>query len=208
MPALAATDLVEFKIYCYSEGQYSINTLHYAVTDVIGLSVTDTLASTTLDALWVDVIRPCVSENAEYIGSSTQIALPIRRPKKVVTANAGIGLFAGDVLPRQVAGLVRKLTAIASRHGRGRMFVPFPSEECNSEDGFPNVAYKAVLADIAATLAQPVNVVDGANEVTLVPVIFDRVAGTGLEIVSGEVGQVWGTCKRRSDIRGADRPPF
>ena len=39
--SVALTDLLEAKIYCKSEGQYSINTLHYAVSSIVGVALSD-----------------------------------------------------------------------------------------------------------------------------------------------------------------------
>jgi hypothetical protein len=201
-------DLLEVKVYCFSEGQYSINTLHYAVSGVVGVALFDSNLVIPLEASMSAEIKACLSAQAEYLGMSLQIVNPTRRPMVVANVGAGAGGVAGDVLPRQVAGLIRKRTSVASRHGRGRMYVPFPGEASNDTDGFPVAAYTAALNALGAIVDDPLAVTIGADTTTITPIILNRVALTGISITDCVAASTWATVRRRSDNRGADRPPF
>lgn len=201
-------DLVEVKIYAHSEGQYSINTLHYAVTGVMGSTVTDAAFALSFETAVAPLLKDCMSAGAEYIGISAQIIRPVRRPAVAVNVLQGIGSVVGDVLPRQVAGLLRKKTSIASRHGRGRVYVPFPSEASNTAAGYPLLAYITALSALGAELddVRVVNV--AADSATFTPVVFNRTALTGISITEMQAASTWATVRRRADNRGADRAPF
>jgi len=205
---LTVGDVVEARLYSHSEGQYAINTLHYKVTAEAGGGSTDSIFAGDLSELFPAALKDCMSVEAAYVGLSVQIIRPTRRPKIVNLVGAGDGTFAGDILPRQVAGIIRKKTNTGNRHGLGRMFVPFPSEDCNSLTGFPSVAYTDKMEILATKVLTTVVSADGANTSTLVPVLYDRVLHNTIELSGGEIATVWGTCKRRSDVRGADRLPF
>jgi len=205
---ISVNDIVEAKIYCHSQGQFSINTVHYKCTAIAGGGSTDDIFAGELAELFAPRIKACLSEQAEYVGLTAQIIRPTRRPKVLNTVDVGDGLVTGDILPRQVAGLISKKTSTASRSGRGRMYVPFPAESTNTEDGFPVAGYKTNLELLATVFLTTVVSADGGNTSTMVPVLYNRNSHATLILTGATVQNVWGTCRRRADVRGADRFPF
>jgi len=206
--AIQLNDLLELKLYAFSQGQYSINTLHYACVARAGDGEDDVGAGIKFQTTFSAAFRDLMSSAARYVGLTTQIIRPTRRPKIVNVVGAGDGTEDSDILPRQVAGLIRKLTNVASRHGRGRMYVPFPAESHNTATGFPENAYLTALGVFADLMDDTIQVGAGGDTVDLDPVVFDRASNTGLLITGVDVGQTWASCRRRSDTRGSDRPPF
>lgn len=205
---LEVNDLVEVKLYAFSQGQYSINTLHYRVTAEVGTGAFDADAAQEIGTNFGDALREVMSNNASYLGCSAQILLPTRRPRVLFEGNAGAGSVDDEILPRQVAGLIRKKSNFASRSGRGRMYVPFPAEQSNTALGFPSPAYLVNLNILAGLLDDPQVAGGGGNTATLSPIIFNRTTNVGTPITGFESATTWATCRRRSDVRGGDRAPF
>lgn len=205
---LALNDIVELRFYCQAGEQYSVNTRHYEITAVDGTSISDDALLTFLDALWGPALKANMSEYAVYLGSVAQIIKPTRRPGTFTSATAGIGNKEGALMPKQAAGLVSFLSDFATRSGRGRMFVPFPSVGNETTDGKPDAEYLAYLGVIGALADNVQTVGTVPNQVVATPVVLNRVSGDTKVITHYAARSVWATCKRRSDIRGADRPPF
>lgn len=97
-----------------------------AIVSLDDLSV-DMLASKGT-ALWAD-IKPAYAPQILYIGSRVQwIASDghvVETAERVITGVAGTG--GGNQLPQEVAVVASLRTALASRRGRGRMYLPAPA---------------------------------------------------------------------------------
>lgn len=110
------------------------------------------------------------------------------------------GLVAGDLLPRQVAGLISLRTDLAGRAFRGRSYIPFPSEADNEADSSPTVQYLTRLGQLATEYLQPVQVTDGVATETAVPIIWHRATRTFHFITSAMVNDAWATQRRRGSF--------
>lgn len=205
---LEVNQVLEAKLYAQSSGQYSVNTRHYRVTAIAGTGETDVNAAARIETELAPAFKACLNENANYLGLSLQIIRTIRRPKAVVTAGSGPGLIEGDALPRQVCGLITVLTDTASRNGRGRMYVPFPPESRNLATAVPNAEYLGELDSLAIKLDNVLVVGGGGNTASIQPVLYNRVTQAVIPVTGVRVAALWATQRRRSDIRGGDRPPF
>jgi len=205
---LEVNQVLEVKLYSHSSGQYAINTRHYRVTGIQGTGETDVNAAARVETELAASFKAALCEQAEYLGLSLQIIRTPRRPKTVVTAGSGPGLVEGEILPRQVAGLITVLTDTASRQGRGRMYVPFPAESRNTALGVPTAEYLGELDAIAIKLDNTLVVGAGANTATIQPVLYNRVSHAVTPVTGIRVNSNWATQRRRSDIRGGDRAPF
>lgn len=205
---LAVNNLLELKFYCHQRGQYTINTRHYRVTGIVGTGETDVNAGIKLNTELAGAFIACVGADAQFLGVSIQLVKPIRRPKTVLTTSAGDGGLEGEPLPRQVAGLIKVTTDEASRHGRGRMYVPFPTEAVNTATGVPSGAYVDALNNLALKLDDIITVGGGGNTATLQPVLWNRATDARIQVTGAAAAAVWATQRRRADIRGGDRPPF
>jgi len=208
MPDLALNDIVEMKIYCKSEAQISQNVLHYKVISKTGAVQTSLAAATVFSGNVQARMKACLCEEALYLGVTCQVIAPTRRPASLFNGDEGLGAFAGEQIPRQVSGLIKKLTNSAGKHGRGRVYVPFPSEAANLIDGTPDVAYVSFLAALATELSADVVVGAGGDITTLRPILWDRENSVDLPIVEWVPRSVWATQRRRGDTRHGDLSPF
>lgn len=206
--ALVEGNVLEVKFYSRCEGQVAINVRHYVVDDIVGAGRTD---AQMLDVIAADIaprIQALLNEEAFYLGTSLQIIRLPRRPALVRVIESGAGTYAGEALPKQVAGLIKLVSADATRHGRGRFYAPFPSENANGADARPNAGYMDALDDLGEKLASPQVSTGGADSATAVPVIYNRTTHAVIRILDNVERQLWATQRRRSDVRGGDRLPF
>jgi len=121
----------------------------------------------------------------------------------------GVGL--GDLLPKQTAGLLSKRTSAIGRHGRGRAYVPFPSEGDNSVLGVPSAPYITLLTNLAIvfsgvrsyTIPAPNGGVVAGNFG-----LFDKTAFSFSTLNQLVPRPIWATQRRRGDFGASNAPPF
>jgi len=104
-----------------------------------------------------------------------------------------LGTASGDLLPREVNGLLQLHTGVyvGGREIRGRTFVPYPVEPSN-DGGVPGTSYIAGLADLGDQFNNP----DAANGAW---VIYSR-AHARAEYVSSYTGwSQWASLRSRRD---------
>jgi hypothetical protein len=107
---------------------------------------------------------------------------------EVVLALTGVG--AGEMLPFQCATVVSLLTASATRHGRGRFYLP-PLAALVLDGGRISAASLAVL-DTAWTAF-----FDSLNTDGVTPVVRNRTGHISTTVTSARIGDVIDTQRRR-----------
>lgn len=200
-------DILELKTGCRLEAQNGLNVLHYIVTDVVGVSITD---AALLDLI-LNVVAPkfkaYMPATATFSGASLQVIDP--PPMAGLTTSvigAGPGTQVADALPPVASMLFTKRTALAGRAFRGRMYLPFWSEASSDANGDPLVAALALGKAIADVLLAPTLWDDGANGVYLTPVIWHRTTKSYTEVTTYLARTKWATQRRRSQINRGDAP--
>jgi len=205
---LQVDDLIEVKFYGKSEGQFSINVRHYRVTVAPLLGPTDATVAEHMSDAFGPRMAAVMCERAEFLGCSAQIIKPVRRPMQVSASGAAVGTVAGEQLPRQIAGLIKIETNVATRRGRGRFYAPFPGESSNEPDATPNGTYTTNLQLLANSLAVNRTVGLVGFEATLIPVIYARDIDNTTPVQAAVGRSFWATQRRRSDAGGGDKFPF
>lgn len=206
----AVNDIYAVRVFCSLGDQVSVNVLTYRVENLVLLGPTDTEIATTFDQAWGPLYKAVMSSQATYRGLQVQKIRPL--PIHVATqstAAAGVGLNAGDALPRQTSGILTKRTQFAGRAKRGRVYVPFAYEGANDATGNPIAAYVTGLTNLANELRiiKPI-VGAGGNNCEMRPVLFHRVPGT-TDNISNIVSQAkWATQRRRGSYGRPNVPPF
>jgi hypothetical protein len=157
-------------------------------------------------------MKAAINENAVYYGLRlTQAVMPPTNPKMAQFAAAdGAGTTTGDMLPPQVAGLIKVTTGVAGRRFRGRMYIPFPSESDSVVEGAPNAGYLAKVQPIITELATSPIITVGGSTVTYDYGLYPRpyTAFQWKEITGGLFRTRWATQRRRSFINRGDVVPF
>lgn len=207
---LADGDIIEVRHVSHYDDQVGLNRRYFEVSNSAGGGITDQEAAGGLDGIAAPLYKACMAAAATYRGVSVQRALPAPRTVAVVsTANAGAGLNAGDVLPKQVSGLISLRTDFAGRAFRGRAYIPFPSEASNAADSQPVAGYITVLDNLAAYLIGAHIIAGGGGaSATLTGVLWRPPAGVTYTYAQAISSNRWATQRRRGDY-GAQNPlPF
>lgn len=206
--ALAVGDICEVKIHCGSLTQRSVNVRHYRCSSIAGNSATDADFATRFSTLVAAHVKALVSSQATFLGVTAQIIRPTRRPVQVETAGANIGSVQGEQLPRQSCGLIKLASNVASKSGRGRIYVPFPGEGDNEASAKPSNDYLQRLDTLGEDLIIELVAGNAGDTATMKPCLYKRSTHATLDITSQTIRPYWATQRRRSDTGGGDREPF
>lgn len=206
---MALNDILEARIVCLTGQQVSINVRHYRITTVVAPEPALSDIAFELDDEFGFFYKRQLSSSASYRGVGVRrIAPGPRTVESVYTANSGPGTRGADLLPKQVSALVSLRTAEATRRGRGRVYIPFPSETDNNPDAVPSAAYLLDLAGLASGFDNAVVVLAGGGSLTVTPGIFRKADGTFRNITSVIARDRWATQRRRGDLGRTNTSPF
>ena len=171
----------------------------YRISSLAG-TMTDVDVANFFGPVVAGVLRPLQSVNSLYSGVGIQ-RITGSRPyplEQINTTNTGAGSEAGNLLPPQVCGLIKTLTALAGRKFRGRHYFPFAGASGNDVTGVPTAVHLANMATWGGTLITAQTVVVGANTAVLLPVLVHKSQPTTTsDIVNFVPEQGWGTQRRR-----------
>ena len=198
---MALNDVYEVKIFCSMPRQTGLNVRHYKVTASVAPEPPASAFMDFLDQQFAAQYPPLLNTTAFYHGVSVQKILPLPKSVAITTdARRASGTGGSDPMPKQVSGVITLRTLLAGRRNRGRVFVPFPSEQSNTLEGVPTGLYGLSLIILGDFLIQPVNIVGLPGSATYTPVLNHRTPPFGQEILVSRVARgIWGTQRRRGD---------
>lgn len=207
----AVGDVYEVTFYSVNAEQCAINRLFYRVGAFAGTGATNAQIAAVMAAQIAVPLKAVMSASATYRGLRVSQVWP--RPRSIEaenTTNQGVGGVAGNILPRQVRGIITKRTNYAGPQFRGRFYTPFPSAGSNDTDGTPLAAFVTSLTTLAsAILANQVGVGAGGNTVDLNPILWHPVYVNGQVtsqshdvITSTRANDKWAT-QRKSGTYGS-----
>lgn len=206
---LMPQDVIELRMVTTNVEQTAFNVRHYTVISAPGagapLSQCLPLISNTFATHYKNVMG--VDARYEGLGGRKIDPLPIS-VEEYTSQGAGAGTVVGDLMPRQVSALIRLMTNVAGRRGRGRMYVPFPSETSNGIAGTPTAAFNTLIENFADALEVDLVLAPAAGPITLRPCIWSRTARTKVEVVSAAGAQKWATQRRRGSFGRANSNPI
>jgi len=122
MAFVAVPNCAEFIIRGSVEGQELINTFYGVHTSTFDVAELD-VAAGILSGVWHEDILPFLSSSYAFAGVH---ARGLRTPVDVESdyvADAGVGGVATGALPNNVALAVKRITGLAGRSARGRVFI-------------------------------------------------------------------------------------
>jgi len=199
---MALLDKYEIKTYCVSGDQICINvrnwrTIHEDTGGALPQEIVDTYSANvaSLHKNWMPAA-------ARFIGCSLQFAnvLPPTIPPYTSHLGVGDGNRSGDLLPKQVAGLIHLHGSRAGRHGRGRMYIGFGTEVWNGGDGLVIGAGLVTLDAMRLFYAFAHDFVGAAGTTRLEPCLRNRVSNEYTSLVNSVVDDRWAPQKRRGDF--------
>lgn len=139
------------------------------------------------------------------VNPATRRAVEVAETIDNVTAG---NLISALVAPKQAAAVVKKLTVLAGRANRGRIFIPFIPISFITSLGELSPAAVTAYTTFAANLLGSMVVVGAGGTATLVPVLVHGGAPvTSTDIIGVQVTGLIGNQRRRGDY-GRPNPPL
>ncbi len=199
---MAVNDIYRINIGTHWDQQAGINVTHWRVSTQVGADLTPAVIATDFSAFFAAPFKGLMHNTATYDGVKVQkIWPPPATVPAVVTADSGVGTTGAAGLPPQTCGLLSLRTALAGRANRGRMYLPFPSEQDNVDaTGRPSAGYQAVGFTLGGQMITPRIITVGAQTMTFVPGIYHRVTHNFDPFTSRIMRAVWATQRRRGDF--------
>ncbi len=196
-------DKFETKTFCMAGDQVGINVRNWRVTDIVGGASFD--AQDYVDALSLRASflhRAWMPDSCRYLGMQLYNINVAGIPSEVVTSAAGGGLGnqSSEQLPRQVAGLIHLKTLLASRHGRGRMYIPFGCELWNTTNGDVSPTALAILDSLRILYGEPQTVSLAGVHCQLWPAIKERATNVLTLVFNSSTEKRWATQRRRGQF--------
>lgn len=200
-------DIIEVKVMCYQSTQMSVNVRHYIVDVPFNGDRDYQMLADRLSAKWAPFMKALLAENANYVGLKMSVISPTPTAEFTSLVGAGPGTRTGTSLSPQSAGLVTLRSLEPGRSKRGRLYMPFPSEEDNVSTGYPSTTYVTDLQTVGDWIVDHLVLTGvGADTCTLASVVWSRTLGTAARIESSNARTAWATQRRRSYINRADMP--
>jgi len=209
MALLLDGDIIECRVLCTQANQIGLNVLHAEVTNVVGTGVTEAQVSLALASNLAVEYKAILANTAVFRGVGTKKIFPLPAGIEFASiASLGAGTAGAEPLPKQICGLVSLVGSVSGRHGRGRLYIPFPAEADNTASGVPAAGYVTVLNTIGTTMATVLPVGTMGNTSDIVFGIWDRLSNTITHVTQGRGKTVWGTQRRRGDYGASNVAPF
>lgn len=202
-------DTIEVTMWSQDSEQAGLCVFHYRViTAPVGLVKLSAAPGAMFTALSAP-FAGCMSLNASVHGFIVKRVRPgIPTIPYFSTSFSIPGTLTGDQLPRQVSGLMTKRTGSPGKSGRGRIYVPFPTEVMSSSAGEPTGPYSTLLGTLRTAMLANVNVVDGINTAILSPAVFSRTLGIDSLMTDITARTHWATQRRRGSLGRSNVSPF
>lgn len=206
---LATSDLLKIVTYCQAAEQVAQNVRYYYVSAMgVGVSPTDEDVVTAFTNAIKVLYLPLMGASANFVGCTLQKISPVKRDT-VAWSNLGVGTAAGDLLPRETAGLISFRTGYAGRQNRGRMYVPFPAESWNDANGHPTAGYVTAMEALRDFVVQTGALAPaGTATITLQSIIIPSDQPQGRAITAGTAHTRWASMRSRGDFAAANSLPF
>ena len=170
------------------------------------LSSAQTAWEAAVTALWTGELDAVVTADVAVTEVSTASIDPAtgRQMSRLIDDVSLPGVAAGEMLPFQCASSVSWRTALATRAGRGRIYLPPLAVSTVDTGRLSSAAVTAIVGAVEAFWGS----LDGDG---LAPILFGRTTFTQTPITGADVGNVIDTQRRRRnkliEVRTAVTPP-
>lgn len=207
--ALAAGDIFEVAYFCRVGGkQNCVNVMHYRVVTPMPDPITTASIAPVISGLAGPVYRSLLHSSNTYDGVKVRIVRPTPTAAVVDRTGSGVGSNVGiGQAPTQlcVVGSLRAATAPPRSRGR-QYFGGFTNSDIDGS-GDPTAGVQALVNTILnVTANNPLVLVIGGVNYTVIPVIWKRGTGSNWDITSRVIRIYFGTQRRRSEINRSDAP--
>jgi len=210
MPNVTASHVAEIQIWS-SFGEQAAVTTRHLLSRVGNVSIPIATILAEFDSIIAAPWKAILTEEARYDGLRGRVLTPTETQWEAEINSAGVGTVIGEPLPRQVSGIVTMNTAVFGRKGRGRLYLPFPSEEDSEPTlGIPGSAYVTAAQSIGDFFTQPLVVTIAAVNYSLDWVLQSVTDGVpSYFLYTGAVARPrWATQRRRGSYGRPNASPL
>lgn len=158
-------DVCNVRAYTFLDAQLGINNWYFRISATAGTPDVQTVAE-GYEAHIAAALKACIATPAIFLGVSARVLGGPGWPTWYSKLLQGAGSGGADPVPKQCAGIFSKITAYGGRKGRGRAYVPFPTESQCEPNGNPTAAYIALINTYAGLHVGNQVLTAGANSVT------------------------------------------
>lgn len=210
---IQVNDIIVARAWCTAGGQAAVNTYGYECVSQAGAGATDVDFLAALTGTFSAFYKGLLPPNCSYDGLQGYFlkrAGLLPPPVNDVTG-AGAGVTGTTCIPRGMAGIMKYATNIRGPGGRGRVFLPFVSQNYQDTTALPTNAYQVFVNSFASFLLAPLIVGSGGNTVTMVWSLIHRKAPdpiTGHQITTAESAQKWGQMHKRGEYGRLNAAPI
>lgn len=199
---ITAEDILEVKHWCWlaARAQVSINVTHYRISGVDGGGTAavdgESLASNFSSAMNA-AYKALLPDSALFVGTSVKRIDPTASVEVGSADDSDYGSDTGDPLPTQVCGFIHLASSATSRSGRGRVYVPFPTETWNNAFGAPTAAYFTLVQALATAMLDKAAWAGTGGSGTCQLVVWSRLFEGASTVTEALARSRWATQRRR-----------
>lgn len=202
-------DVWEIKVYNTYENQLGLNVLHFQSIASNGTDPSALFVAKRASTVFAPLYIALLNNLATFYGVTAQRLAPTKQAWDYDRKDTDVGTGGADPMPKQVAGFFYKRSLTSDRHGRGRVYVPFPAKQ-NEDAGEsqPNAAYMTALTALANQYKNGFTVTEGGTTEVMAPYIYNRVTGATIRVTYCQSVKKWATQRRRGDFGRINTMPF
>jgi len=202
---MALNDITRVLIRTALFSQLGLIVRHYRHSAIDGTGTTHQAIADALQFSLSATLLPLLTSQASFLGVTAQKIEPLPASIPFASSSPPLpGTGGPNTLPGQVSAIITLRSNNAGRRNRGRSYVPFPSEERNT-DGKPTATYVADLTQLGTALIMARVIGPTLANETLTPIIYRRnFTPRTIDIQSFVARPVWATQRRRGDYGQAN----
>lgn len=191
-------DVWQVEVLTKAQEQLGVNVLAFVCTETDNVASDESMAQAA-EARFAPLYKALMSVGAAFSGVRVRKMFPVPMPVPTTSGVlSGAGTVPGDILPRQVCGLIKKWTILAGRANQGRVYVPFPSEADSGNTGYPTTDYLTRLQALATAYANGFDADPGGTNCFMSPCLINKDFPAQIPLVSAATARnAWATQRRR-----------
>jgi len=203
-------DMLEMRVFTYdpAAAQEGINKFQFQVVTVDpGGNLAD--LADAMSTFWLPLYGAAMSSAAQMNGIELRRIWPTKTLAAISKQNAGVGTGSANMIPPQMAVILKRRTVLVGPGGRGRIFFPFVDRALLQPNGELDVAAAHIVFDpILIPMANSANYVDtSARNYSLQPILIKNPTTGVAQVITDSLLSVKLGAQRRRGEYGRSNPP-
>jgi len=208
-------DILAMRAWSVLDEQAAVNTYNYECISISGGAVTDQDFCSTFDTGFMSPFYQALQPpSVEYRGvqayfikrSSGALPAPVSS-----TAGAHVGTHGTKPVTRNAAPILKYAGFSRGPGGRGRVYLPFVSDDYIASNGRVTNAFDVLVNSVASTLLTPIVITSGGSTATFAWGVAKRPRGgpvTISQILTAQSADRVGQMHKRGDYGRANASPI